>query len=417
MPRPPPGPLYTLKGDPSPVHSLHFWEKSGNEKLFAGCQSGQVQLWSLQSNRSVEGLQAHSGPCLNVACHGDNLITQGKGDGNVKSWHSLEGGGWAPSYTIHTRHSIFCRFSILQAEDGRNPMIVCPDESYSVGVYSLDTGERLAHLNFEDFTKNSKKFGYIMALKAFSDPRSQQPMLLVAHEGGQLSLRDLVNGGKEMCCLDVGEPILCLDFDPAEGVGLYGSPEGAQIKKFCVDTKNGTCELGSCTPITNPGISSIHFRPDYKIVSTGGWDSRIRIFSWQRSCKSSSQKSEVSAVDDEKEVIQGQSLDRRVAPSETLVQPSIADSIDVTSPNLHSDKVSGGSKSEKSLSPSVSNSVNMMVVPSFRKPMKPLAVLNHHTKAIQCVVYSAGRVESWESSCLLAAGSNDGGISLWDLYN
>lgn len=33
--------------------------------------------------------------------------------------------------------------------------------------------------------------------------------------------------------------------------------------------------------LTNPGISVITIRPDTKIMATGGWDSRIRIYSWK----------------------------------------------------------------------------------------------------------------------------------------
>ncbi|XP_071455842.1 guanine nucleotide-binding protein subunit beta-like protein 1 [Hetaerina americana] len=411
MPKPPPGPLYTLKGDPSPVHSLHFWEKSRNDKLFAGCQSGQVQLWSLKTNRSVEGLQAHSGPCINVACFRDSLITQGKGDGHIKLWHSLEGGGWAPSYTIYTKHSIFCRFSILKTVEDENAMIVCPDDDHSVAVYSLNTGERFAHLNFDNFSKNSKSYGYIMALKAFNDPYTQHPMLLVAHEAGQLSLKDLSNGGKEICCLNVGEPILCLDFDPNEGTGIYGSPEGAQIKKFSIDTQTGNCQLGSLTAITNPGISSIEIRPDFKLVATGGWDGRLRIFSWQRRKK---ETSDVNLVEEKNECAHTLSISQDstlnlMAPKSSF-QPLEKGALIATGPAEDRGSIS----SEKCIS---SKGTNNEHVPAYRKPMKPLAVLNHHTKAIQSVVFSVGPVESWESSCLLAAGSHDGGISLWDLYN
>lgn len=33
--------------------------------------------------------------------------------------------------------------------------------------------------------------------------------------------------------------------------------------------------------MTNPGTSIITIRPDAKIMAVGGWDSRIRLYSWK----------------------------------------------------------------------------------------------------------------------------------------
>ncbi|KAG8234018.1 hypothetical protein J437_LFUL013853, partial [Ladona fulva] len=374
MLRSPPDPLYTLKSDLNPVHSVCFWSHEKNEKLFAGCQSGQVQLWSLQSNRSVEGLQAHPGPCLNVGCYGVNLITQGKGDGNVKSWHPLEGGGWAPNYTIHTKHSVFCRFSMLNNGDEASSMLICPDEDYSVGVYSAFSGEKLTDLKMDDFEANRKSLGYVMALKSFLDPSTNKPMLLVAHEAGQISLRDLYSAGMEVCRISVGEPIISLEYDPLEGVGVYGTPESTCIRKFRIDTKTGDAELGSQTAITNPGISCVQLRPDSKLLAAGGWDGRLRIFSWQRSPKESEKPN---------------NKDLSVHNSQDLKTSE------------------DGSDTSKGHVNSSSDENVVTKVPPFKKAMKPLAVLKHHSKSIQDVAFSNGPVESWNCSCLIAAGSDD----------
>lgn len=50
------------------------------------------------------------------------------------------------------------------------------------------------------------------------------------------------------------------------------------------------------------------------------------------------------------------------------------------------------------------------------KSLRPLAVLTEHTAAINDIAYSNGVVELWKSQ-IMATASNDGQISLWNLYN
>ncbi|KAK7083537.1 Guanine nucleotide binding protein (G protein), beta polypeptide 1-like [Halocaridina rubra] len=51
------------------------------------------------------------------------------------------------------------------------------------------------------------------------------------------------------------------------------------------------------------------------------------------------------------------------------------------------------------------------------KKMKPLAVLMYHKKTVRCLAYSPSFVKSLECEFLLAAGSDDMSVSLWNLFN
>uniref|UniRef100_T1JIV4 Anaphase-promoting complex subunit 4-like WD40 domain-containing protein n=1 Tax=Strigamia maritima TaxID=126957 RepID=T1JIV4_STRMM len=117
---------------------------------------------------------------------------------------------------------------------------------------------------------------------------------------------------------------MCLDLDGQGQKGVSGSPDD----QLCVWNLN--LEEFKCTrkQITNPGVASVRIRQDGRVLGVGGWDSRIRIFSW--------------------------------------------------------------------------------------KSLKPLAVLDFHTKTIQCIEFSKGAVGDY--GILMAAGSNDEKISLWNLY-
>ena len=45
--------------------------------------------------------------------------------------------------------------------------------------------------------------------------------------------------------------------------------------------------------------------------------------------------------------------------------------------------------------------------------LKPLGALKFHSESVDCVGFSPGN----GSAVLLAAGSKDGKVSIWDLYN
>lgn len=47
---------------------------------------------------------------------------------------------------------------------------------------------------------------------------------------------------------------------------------------------------------------------------------------------------------------------------------------------------------------------------------KPLAVLQYHKKTVECLAYSTSDVECFGSRFLLAAGSSDKSISLWNIF-
>ena len=88
--------------------------------------------------------------------------------------------------------------------------------------------------------------------------------------------------------------------------------------------------------VVNAGMGSALVREDSTIMVTGGWDSRVRVFSWKNPAK-----------------------------------------------------------------------------------LKPLAVLDFHTEAVEAMAFSKGRLEVGRlaGKRLIAAGGKDGKVSLWDIYS
>ncbi|XP_013779055.2 guanine nucleotide-binding protein subunit beta-like protein 1 [Limulus polyphemus] len=153
-------------------------------------------------------------------------------------------------------------------------------------------------------------------------------LLLCGYESGSVALWDWRNRQiiSEMKCHN--EPVICLDFDECyRHQGVSGSADKDLSLWELIQPSQ--LKMKQKVMVTNPGISAVAIRSDAKIVATGGWDKRLRIFSW--------------------------------------------------------------------------------------KTMKPLAVLDYHGGTVEALQFSTSSVGRY--SRLLAAGSKDGKISLWSLYN
>lgn len=165
----------------------------------------------------------------------------------------------------------------------------------------------------------SNKQGMCMAVKPVSHLTDVNQML-IGYESGNVLLWDL----RTQKTLDAfkahEESLMCLDYCDSKSLGISGSTDTLlSTWKVSSDAK---IQHNKDIEITNPGVNCIHVRNDGKLLATGGWDSRIRIFGV--------------------------------------------------------------------------------------KKLNPLAVMTSHTDSVQCLTFSQDN--------LLACGSKDKRISLWDIY-
>lgn len=72
---------------------------------------------------------------------------------------------------------------------------------------------------------------------------------------------------------------MTVDYDPATNRGLYGGPSD---KLGVFGYQRNTMEIVKKSDILlkNPGVNTVKIREDRKVFSVGGWDGRIRIYSW-----------------------------------------------------------------------------------------------------------------------------------------
>ncbi|KAF3189479.1 ASTRA complex subunit [Orbilia oligospora] len=77
-------PVYVIRGHPSPVHSLHFYRS--NSRLVSADAEGWVVLWDIPIRRPVAVWRAHDSAVLGVADWDDsNIITHGR-DNKLYVW-------------------------------------------------------------------------------------------------------------------------------------------------------------------------------------------------------------------------------------------------------------------------------------------------------------------------------------------
>jgi WD40 repeat protein len=124
--------------------------------------------------------------------------------------------------------------------------------------------------------------GMLMSLKL--EGASQ---CLGGYENGDLVLFDL-RMYREIASVSLfeGQPIMCFDYCASNNVGISGSSE-SWIKQFALveSSTNSLVEfrLDQQVELVNPGLNCAKIRTsDSKLCATGGWDSRVRLYSLKR---------------------------------------------------------------------------------------------------------------------------------------
>lgn len=115
----------------------------------------------------------------------------------------------------------------------------------------------------------------VMSLRNFTQNNRQ--LLLVGYEDGRVVLWDLLSQS-ELSSLSISEEsVMCVDYSSRINRGVAASV-GSDIHLFSL---SGDLQLLNMkiVEVTNPGFQSAVIRDDAKLVATGGWDGRVRLFS------------------------------------------------------------------------------------------------------------------------------------------
>ncbi|CAK9807399.1 Guanine nucleotide-binding protein subunit beta-like protein 1 [Anthophora plagiata] len=258
-----PDPKYLFRGDMCSVHCIIFEVTSTVEHFYAGTATGNIHIWDLNTNRELYRITSEKDCCLSLqSLNNDNLLVQHKCS-LIKVYKKTES-QWIAYKSLNIDFYHYCRFQVSGNE------IFVPLKDSTVGMLSSNT------FNIE-LKLNSSKFdnlGEVMVIK----PLKNEKLILAGYEGGKLILWD-IRQKSILSSLIIETCPMALDFDTALMKGIIGGPSD-KIQIFTLSANNLLHDKSKIT-MKNPGTSAISIRPDAKIVAVGGWDSRVRIFSWK----------------------------------------------------------------------------------------------------------------------------------------
>lgn len=326
MSKPAPDPVFVLRGAKSPVMSVAFLQPSEGgkvEKLAAGTQDGDMLIWDLKTKCVVKEWSSNSSSSVQwLYSHSLEELWAHERHCSIKVWDISAS---VPQVKVQYPISEYLGFSqshFTTLDNYRSLLAIPGPNQEGVTVWDVDTKAKVCSL----LPPDPPKCGSLMQVRWVKAARNNS--LLVAYESGHISLWNWENSSI-ITEVHVSENPLCLTFDDNIQIGIIGTAS-EKVFIFCISSELIMSVVKELC-ITNAGLSSCIIRPDGKLLVTGGWDSRIRVFS--------------------------------------------------------------------------------------NKKFKPLAVLHYHKKTIECLAYSPCDVEHFGLGFLLAAGSSDKSISLWNVFN
>ena len=104
----------------------------------------------------------------------------------------------------------------------------------------------------------------------------------MGHEGGQIRVFDMGHAAKPLASLKVHEDaVLSLDVNAAGTEMLSGGPD-AYAKWTAMECDKARLRVAHTSVVPRPGVSCVSFRGDERVVATGGWDRRVRVFTTEK---------------------------------------------------------------------------------------------------------------------------------------
>lgn len=166
----------------------------------------------------------------------------------------------------------FCAAVTLQL--GGATVIAMPTHNQSqIDVISMDTKQTIYTLTP---SKTAATQDMCMHLKVI-DGQLEHPMLLIGYESGSIALWD-IRQARELSRLQCHtDAVMSVDFSAERNLGVSGSVDTV-LKTWCLSEQQCIVNMTDID-ITNSGVSCVNIRGDGKLFVTGGWDSRLRLFS------------------------------------------------------------------------------------------------------------------------------------------
>lgn len=228
-------------------------------------------FFSLQTNRTPLHFSLGSEPITSIYHGEETLVTQQKG-GILKTWN-IEKAGYVMDMNEDTNHRGFCRFQYVPDTE----LLLSPKNDNDISVYDMKTNEVQHTLAPDAIEMDGTALGQVMCLRHIRF--SNQSYVLAGYESGTFLTWDLrTNNVINVAKFD--ECPMAFDFCSETNRGIYGNASDKLGIFGYIRNEMKLINRGDIA-MKNPGINCIKIRRDQKVFCAGGWDGRVRIFSWK----------------------------------------------------------------------------------------------------------------------------------------
>eukprot|EP00039_Didymoeca_costata_P033395 m.42162 g.42162 ORF g.42162 m.42162 type:complete len:325 (+) comp9850_c0_seq2:141-1115(+) len=271
----PPKPLCVLRGHEEGVSAVNFHSRSNSSLaplILSGDTGGSVKIWDMKTRRVFASTRAHSDGVLNVlhaTGKAEGILSHGK-KGDINLW-DLGQGSLVPVWQKQVGGIAFCKCALSEGDH----LLALPAEDPSdLCLFDMDSKKTIATLNH-----STDSVGMCMTVK-FIRNESGVEQLLAGYENGCMILWDIKERRELWISKRHESPVLCMGVDSSRNnIAISGSTSNElHIGQIQV----GNLEKSKKISLKHEGINCISFRNDYKLLATGGWDHRTRIFRWAK---------------------------------------------------------------------------------------------------------------------------------------
>ena len=283
---PSPSPVFVLKRAGKPLADIDFWTFQSAPKLIAayGAKEG-VHIWDFETRRCDFSIPSDSAMLSVHGFSSGELLTLDK-EGSLKVI-DVNDGVLNVKMNLVIPNIAFCKAAVWSTASTPNRVVGVPgEEKSSINIWDLNEEKIVSQL----IPTSQFKLGMPWCVKLLGQNR---PIVLIGYEDGSMLCWDVSE--RKILSKAAGlftDPVMCFDaFEDHEHLisGAAGSANDNLVKwnsnydlvDDVTDVTVNNFSILQRQKLINKGLSCIKIRQDNRILATGGWDHKTRIFSWR----------------------------------------------------------------------------------------------------------------------------------------
>jgi len=282
-------PIFVLKRRGKPVVDLEFWNCDYDSMLISAYGAkGGIDIWSLKTRRPTLSISSDAAMLSTHGLSFGELLTLDK-DGDLKLI-DINNGSPRNKLRLTVPNVAFCKAAVWSAVSSKPKQLVAipGEDKSSINVWNLYEKTIISQL----IPALHFKLGMPWCIKLLGQNR---PLALIGYEDGSIICWDVFE--RKILVKGIGlftDPVMCFDAHENNDNSITGAAGSATdcIVKWNFNSHELIKDVSKSAAIRdfsiirkhkliNEGLSSMKIRQDNKILATGGWDNKTRLFAWK----------------------------------------------------------------------------------------------------------------------------------------